>query len=57
MIATDAFNKYQSATGGVLDKETGLLTITSAQFSDLKSIFITVGGVCILSWVDHCSVE
>ena len=48
LIASDAFKKYQSATGGVPDSATGLLTITSEQFGNLKSIFVTVGNVCVL---------
>jgi cathepsin E len=48
LIATDAFKKYQSATGGVPDKATSLLTISSDQFANLKSIFVNVQGVCVL---------
>ncbi|KAI9450023.1 aspartic peptidase A1 [Lactarius psammicola] len=33
LIATDAFNLYKSATGAVNDASTGLLRITSTQFS------------------------
>ncbi|KAF8961363.1 aspartic protease [Flammula alnicola] len=44
LLATDGFNKYQSATGAVLDISTGLLRITSAQFSNLQSLFFTAGG-------------
>jgi len=44
LLATDGFNKYQSATGGVLDSATGLLRITSTQFSNLQSLFFTAGG-------------
>ncbi|KAJ8591296.1 acid protease [Rhizopogon salebrosus TDB-379] len=43
-IATDAFNKYQSATGGTLDKTTGLLKITSDQYSKLSSLYYTIGS-------------
>ena len=58
MIATDAFKKYQTATGGVPDQSTGLLSISSSQFSTLESLFIEVGGVCVLSRVDllQCGV-
>ena len=49
LIATDAFQKYQSATGGVLDPATNLLSITSTQFANLKSLFINVNGVCVQS--------
>ena len=50
LIATDAFDSYRSATGGVLDNNTGLLTITSAQFSNLKALTFVIGGVRILLW-------
>ena len=40
----DAFDRYLSATGAVLDANTGLLRITSAQFANLKSLFFTIGG-------------
>ncbi|KAI9441955.1 hypothetical protein BJY52DRAFT_1229332 [Lactarius psammicola] len=44
LIATDAFNLYKSATGAVNDASTGLLRITSTQFSNLQSLFFTAGG-------------
>ncbi|KAL0959820.1 hypothetical protein HGRIS_011499 [Hohenbuehelia grisea] len=44
-IATDAFQKYQKATGAKLDQNTGLLTITQAQFDNLQSMFFVIGGV------------
>ncbi|KAI0773234.1 aspartic proteinase from Irpex Lacteus [Trametes elegans] len=45
LIATDAFQKYQNATGAVKDNVTGLLRITPAQFQNLQSLFFTIGGV------------
>ncbi|KAI0773211.1 acid protease [Trametes elegans] len=45
LIATDAFQKYQDATGAVEDNVTGLLRITPAQFQNLQSLFFTIGGV------------
>ncbi|KAF8264374.1 family A1 protease [Lactarius quietus] len=45
LIATDAFEKYQSATGATLDNGTGLLRITSTQFNTLESLFFTTGGI------------
>ncbi|KAH9170221.1 aspartic peptidase A1 [Lactarius sanguifluus] len=45
LIATDAFNRYKTATGAVLDASTGLLKITSTQFSNLQSLFFTAGGI------------
>ncbi|KAF8547620.1 acid protease [Imleria badia] len=44
LIATDAFQKYQSATGGTLDTTTGLLAITSSQYSRLKTLALNIGG-------------
>jgi hypothetical protein len=40
----DAFKRYQHETGAVLDKKTQLLSITPAQFRNLKSLFFTIGG-------------
>jgi cathepsin E len=45
LIASDAFSRYRSATGAVLDSATGLLRITSAQFANLQSLFFTISGV------------
>ncbi|KAI0661988.1 acid protease [Cubamyces menziesii] len=44
LLATDAFQAYQSATGATMDNATGLLTVTQAQFDALQSLFFTVGG-------------
>ncbi|THH26965.1 hypothetical protein EUX98_g7217 [Antrodiella citrinella] len=44
LIASDAFAQYQTLTGGVISS-TGLLQISSAQFSALKSLFFTVNNV------------
>ena len=45
LIATDAFKRYQAATGSTLDKTTGFLRLTLAQFSNLQSLFFTIGGI------------
>jgi len=45
LIATDAFQKYQEATGATLDQTTGLLTLTASQFENLQSLFFDIGGV------------
>ncbi|OBZ76476.1 Polyporopepsin [Grifola frondosa] len=37
--------RYQSATGAVADSNTGLLTITPAQFANLQSLFFYIGDV------------
>ncbi|EKM61622.1 uncharacterized protein PHACADRAFT_248326 [Phanerochaete carnosa HHB-10118-sp] len=44
-IATDAFQRYQTATGAVLDDNTGLLSLTLDQFSSLQSLSYVIGGV------------
>ncbi|TDL25598.1 aspartic peptidase A1 [Rickenella mellea] len=44
LIATDAFNRYKSATGAVPDNATGLLRLTTTQFSNLQSLFFTIAG-------------
>ncbi|KDQ62988.1 hypothetical protein JAAARDRAFT_28980 [Jaapia argillacea MUCL 33604] len=45
LIASDAFDRYMEATGGVEDASTGLLRITSAQYANLQSLYFKVGGV------------
>ncbi|KAI0816930.1 aspartic peptidase A1 [Trametes gibbosa] len=45
LIASDAFKKYQALTGGVLDKKTGLLRITKAQYGNLKPLNFIIGGI------------
>jgi hypothetical protein len=44
MIATDAFQAYQKATGATLDSTTGLLTITDAQYQNLQPLVFDIGG-------------
>ena len=44
-IIVDAFEAYQDATGGVLDENVGLLSITPAQFDALESLFFHIGDV------------
>ncbi|KAG2355623.1 aspartic proteinase [Suillus spraguei] len=43
LIATDAFARYKSATDATLDEETGLLTISSAQYNSLKNLDFHIG--------------
>ncbi|KAG2048392.1 acid protease [Suillus hirtellus] len=45
LIATDAFEKYQSATGATFNEEVGLLQITSDQYDQLSSLYFTIGEV------------
>ncbi|KAG2351189.1 aspartic proteinase from Irpex Lacteus [Suillus spraguei] len=42
-IATDAFAKYQSATGATLDEATALLTVSSAKYNTLKNLDFHIG--------------
>jgi hypothetical protein len=51
MIATDAFDRYQKATGSVYDQDTEMLKITSAQYANLKSIFVHIKGVCVSNFI------
>ncbi|KAF7982214.1 hypothetical protein HWV62_29404 [Athelia sp. TMB] len=44
LLASDAYSRYQSATGSTLDSATGLLKITSEQFSALSDLDIVIGG-------------
>ncbi|KAM6496764.1 aspartic peptidase A1 [Amanita muscaria] len=44
LIATDAFNLYQAATGGVPDNNVGLLAITPSQYSALKNLDFNING-------------
>ncbi|KAF9041822.1 acid protease [Hymenopellis radicata] len=43
LLATDAYDKYASATGATFDTTTGMLRITPAQFANLKSLFFNIG--------------
>jgi hypothetical protein len=45
LIASDAFAQYVSLTGAVFDNSVGLLSITPAQYANLKSLFFVTGGV------------
>jgi len=43
MIASDAFQSYQQATGATLDQTTGLLKLSTADFDNLQSLFFQIG--------------
>ncbi|KAG1794550.1 aspartic peptidase domain-containing protein [Suillus plorans] len=43
-IASDAFDKYKSATGGTPDAATGLLLISSAHYKALKNLNFHIGS-------------
>lgn len=40
----DAFQQYQSLTGATMDSNTGLLTITPAQYANLQTLSFNIGG-------------
>ena len=42
--STDAFEIYQSKTGGTLDSATGLLSITPTQYANLQPLTFNIGG-------------
>ncbi|TFK52340.1 acid protease [Heliocybe sulcata] len=44
MIATDAFQAYQQATGATMDQTTGLLTLTEQQYNNLQSLYFKIGN-------------
>jgi saccharopepsin len=44
LLATDAFDAYKSATGAVLDSQTGLLRLTQAQYANLQNFVVHVGS-------------
>ncbi|KAG2065672.1 aspartic proteinase [Suillus decipiens] len=43
-IASDAFDKYQSATGATLDSSTDMLMVTSDQYANLQTLNFNIGG-------------
>ncbi|KAG0703772.1 acid protease [Suillus ampliporus] len=45
LLASEAFQAYQSATGATQDSTTGLLTITQQQYNNLQSLYFNIGGV------------
>ncbi|KAJ7451640.1 acid protease [Mycena latifolia] len=47
LIATDAFQAYQQATGATADSTTGLLTVTEEQFDQMQSLFFQIGDTTL----------
>lgn len=43
LLASDAFQAYQQATGASLDQTTGLLKLDASDFSNLESLFFRIG--------------
>lgn len=44
LLATDCFRKYQKAIGANVDKKTGMIKITSKQYSKLKNLDFKIGA-------------
>lgn len=44
LIASNAFSRYRSASGGVLDRNTGLIRWTQAQFNALQPLNFVIAG-------------
>ncbi|KAH8109648.1 acid protease [Phellopilus nigrolimitatus] len=44
LIASDAFTRYKALTGATEDAATGLLTLSSAQYARMESLYFAVGG-------------
>ncbi|KAJ3529152.1 hypothetical protein NM688_g7891 [Phlebia brevispora] len=44
LISTDAFSRYERAVSGTLDRNTGLLRISSSEFSKLPTLNFNIGG-------------
>jgi len=44
LLATDAFEAYQSLTNATMDNSTGLLEVTREQYLTLESMFFHIGG-------------
>ncbi|KAH8115423.1 acid protease [Phellopilus nigrolimitatus] len=44
LIATDAFNRYTSATGATPDSATGMLKISSTNYANLQSLYFNIAG-------------
>ncbi|KAJ7274233.1 acid protease [Mycena rebaudengoi] len=45
MLATQAFQAYQKATGAVMDNSLGLLTVTEEQYAKMQSMCFNIGSV------------
>lgn len=45
LIATDAFRRYETATGGRPDPATGLLKITASQYNALRPLNFQINDV------------
>ena len=44
LFASDAYNRCKSITGATVDNRTGLLKISSFQYSKLQSLYFNIGG-------------
>ncbi|KAF8893668.1 aspartic peptidase A1 [Gymnopilus junonius] len=48
LLASDGLAAYQTATGAVLDNNTGLLMLTAAQFGNLQNLEFNTGGTTFI---------
>lgn len=44
LLSTSAYTRYRTATGATPDSATGLLTISSANYAKLQSLYFKIGG-------------
>ncbi|CCM03747.1 uncharacterized protein FIBRA_05893 [Fibroporia radiculosa] len=44
LIASNAYSKYQSATGATEDEDTGLLRLSTSEYDNLESLYFNIGG-------------
>lgn len=44
MIASDAFEAYQKATGAQMDENTGLLTVSEDQYKKMQNMVFNIGA-------------
>ncbi|KAF8846105.1 acid protease [Paxillus ammoniavirescens] len=45
LLASNAYSKYQTATGATLDRTTGLLRLTTTQYNSLQNLNFNIGSV------------
>ncbi|KAI0077154.1 aspartic proteinase from Irpex Lacteus [Panus rudis PR-1116 ss-1] len=44
LFATEAFQRYKTATGAIIDPRLGLLRVSLSQFANMQSLFFTIAG-------------
>ncbi|KAG2354540.1 aspartic peptidase domain-containing protein [Suillus spraguei] len=55
-IASDAFERYKTATGGIPNAATGLLQISLVQYYDLRNLNFHIGGVPGLPLIPNAQI-